>query len=243
MSGREPVLFFIINLVLIVGASACSSIQPKPADEARPSDFELEASTPLIRAAAEGRLSEVKRLIGIGADANESNDQGITPLMAAARRNHAQVVEWLLHNSADPKFTDANGSTALHFAALGSSPDSVQILAKSGAPIELKDSFDLTALMIAVRFASLATVKELIKVGASPYTADPNGWTALHFTIPRGDASIFEFILDQNPTLDQLDRDGMTLPMIAESYHQPEFVKRLVSAGAPPTGLPQSEKK
>jgi len=72
--------------------------------------------TPLMRAAFEGDLDTVIRLLGEGADPNTRDAGGDTALMFAAMRGHLAVVEALLARGADPLALPRNGWTALRFA-------------------------------------------------------------------------------------------------------------------------------
>lgn len=68
--------------------------------------------TPLIEAAANGRLKIVELLIHIGVDVNKTNDAKYTALMNAATKNHADIVELLIKNGADVTLKNHHGETA-----------------------------------------------------------------------------------------------------------------------------------
>ncbi len=71
----------------------------------------------LCKAAREGRLSEVRRLIDSGANVNHISEFGNTPLIHAALGAHADVVSLLLQRGADVNAVDRGGFSALHCAA------------------------------------------------------------------------------------------------------------------------------
>ena len=58
--------------------------------------------TPLMRASAAGRISEVRYLLNKGAEVNEKNPIGITALMLAAGGGHLEVIKVLVRAGADP---------------------------------------------------------------------------------------------------------------------------------------------
>lgn len=75
--------------------------------------------TPLMRAAFEGNLPAVQRLLAAGADVNAADADGDTALMFAAYKGHAAVVHLLLAHGADLRARARNGWTAERAAELG----------------------------------------------------------------------------------------------------------------------------
>lgn len=75
------------------------------------------STTRLMKASAAGDVGEVSRLIALGDDVNEpDNDGGATALMYAARNNHSDVVEVLLKSGASLTAKTKAGHTAEWFA-------------------------------------------------------------------------------------------------------------------------------
>ena len=76
-------------------------------------------ATPLLFAARVGDVESARLLLKAGADANDSQPDGVSALVLAAHSGHGQVAALLLEHGADP---DAFGSgyTALHAAILRS---------------------------------------------------------------------------------------------------------------------------
>lgn len=75
------------------------------------------AWTPLDKASADGRMSEVKALIAAGANVNEKNKHGLTPLHYATSHARADVVKLLLAAGANVNAKDKSGLTPLHYAS------------------------------------------------------------------------------------------------------------------------------
>lgn len=73
--------------------------------------------TSLRLAAREGRLKEMRRLIGAGADPNGTGSFGESALQYAARYNRIDAAELLLKHGADPDLRDSSWTTALMKAA------------------------------------------------------------------------------------------------------------------------------
>jgi len=76
----------------------------------------VEGRTLLMRAAFEGDLDMLIRLLDEGSDPNARDEGGDTALMFAAMRGHFMIVKTLLAHGADPLERARNGWTALRFA-------------------------------------------------------------------------------------------------------------------------------
>lgn len=89
--------------------------------------------TPLHYAAASGRVDEVARLLGEGADVNAQDDNGWSPLHFAAQANSAGATTALLEAGADPGLRDSYGNTPLWRAVFESRGDGSVIAALRSA--------------------------------------------------------------------------------------------------------------
>jgi hypothetical protein len=89
---------------------------------------------PLIWAALEGEVEEVRALLKGGANVNICTDE--TPLMAAAKKGydakHIEIVEILLAHGADVNATDRYGSSAVRIAQRKGLAKMVALLASHG---------------------------------------------------------------------------------------------------------------
>ena len=97
-------LTLILCLYVAMVCSATSAAAQTQDPERKPTEEEIaEALPPLMRAAWNGRVEEVRRLLKEGANVNETISLlGYTPLLFAAERGHLDVIKVLLDAGADP---------------------------------------------------------------------------------------------------------------------------------------------
>src|SRR5829696_2452771 len=94
---------------------------PRPAlraqaEPAAPAPQVKRETTPLMGAAARGRVADVRALLAAGADVNAQDKDGRTALMFAAAAGHVDTVKALLSKGANPNLKDETGQTALTLA-------------------------------------------------------------------------------------------------------------------------------
>jgi ankyrin repeat protein/beta-lactamase regulating signal transducer with metallopeptidase domain len=106
--------------------------------------------SPMHRAAEEGQLNVVKRLIDLGADAGARDEDGRAPLSFAAEEGHSDVVEYLLRSGSNVNDSDDDRRTALSYAAAERNFDIVNMLITAGGETMIEDSNGMTALDYAV---------------------------------------------------------------------------------------------
>ena len=116
-----------------------------------------------------GRVNLVEKLLGAGANATVSTDDGSTCLHAAAERGVIHAISALLasQRNFDVNLAADDGKTALHLASEGRSEGIITLLLRAGAELEARiESTGATALMMAARVGSEAAVKALLTAGA-----------------------------------------------------------------------------
>lgn len=107
------VLFLLFGFFLIAGCS--------------------DSTADLHRAAHEGDLATVKRLVASGADVNARDELESTPLHYATNQYHADVMKFLLETGADVNAQQNGDFTALHHAVVANGPEIARILLEHGA--------------------------------------------------------------------------------------------------------------
>jgi ankyrin repeat protein len=167
----------------------------------------------LIEAAAENDLSEVRRLVSVGADVNAKDREGWASLHRASYSGHGQVVNELLVHGADTEATTMTGYTPLHLACnkghlavvneLLSPNDSndttTSILGKrksrEGANIEAKDCDGNTPLHFASQRGHLAILKALLSGGADILAANNRGRLPIHYAVTYRHSEVAKCLL------------------------------------------------
>ena len=90
-------------------------------------------SVQIIRAAADGDLETVKKLLEEGDDVNSRDNGRWSPLILAAQNGHLEVVKLLLENGADINAENAYTETALCLAKSDGHREIAAILEQLGA--------------------------------------------------------------------------------------------------------------
>ena len=172
--------------------------------------------TPLMRAAYNGDLEAVKKLVAQGANVNETNRLGANALWMAAgatpttdfmhadpatidkaiRRMARQtlVLKFLLDHGAEVNSASTNGSTPLTAAIDNLNRMSVKLLIDHGADVNANANGE-TPLTDAARRGDDKTVKMLLGHHARINDPDINGQTPLMIAIAQGHRTIARLLL------------------------------------------------
>lgn len=130
--------------------------------------------TPLMKAALNGHLEAVKKLLAKGADVRAIDKGGYSAMMLAASNNFADVVDVLIQHGADiNRIEHTHGWSALIWAAKRGHLESVKVLLKHGADKSIVDDDEMTALKHAQEKAYTKVVEALLTPPIE--TATPNG--------------------------------------------------------------------
>lgn len=101
-------------------------------DGVDPDEVDAYGYTPLLNAAALGRINAVVELIGNGANVNKKGPFGFTPLHAAAQNGHREVVSILLKNGSDINAQNEDMDTPMHLALRTHRIEIVYMLCRQG---------------------------------------------------------------------------------------------------------------
>ena len=107
-------------------------------DGVDPNEVDAYGYTPLLNAAALGRLNAVVELLKNGADINRSGPYGFHPIHAAAQNGHREVVSVLLKNGADINAQNEDKDTAMHLALRAHRIEIVYMLISNGGNVRIQ---------------------------------------------------------------------------------------------------------
>lgn len=148
-------------------------------------EMRLGGFTPLLFAAAQGRVETARALLAAGARVDDAAADGATPLVVAAYSDHVPMAVLLLQQGANVEAGEA-GYSALHAAVLRGNPGLVAALLAGGAnpntpvskgtPVKrlskeyvFEDGWvGATSLFLAAQFAEADIMRLLVAAGGDP---------------------------------------------------------------------------
>ncbi|BAE50499.1 ankyrin repeat domain-containing protein [Paramagnetospirillum magneticum] len=188
---------------------------------------------PLHRAAYDGDVVAVRRMLAAGTAVDARNDQGVTALMAAAGAGQLATISALLDAGADPNSRNIRGNTPLIFATV-SSGETVNLLLGRGAAINDKGSEDRTPLDWALADENLATALSLLDHGADIKTIGRGGISFLHLAAKTGRNDLIRRFLAAGLDVNYSTFKRVTPLHFASGEGHLESVRLLLEAGAKP---------
>jgi ankyrin repeat protein len=152
----------------------------------------------LFEASKENNVSEVSRLLSVGADVNAKDHCGYTPLHKACSKGRLQAVIELLEYGADIDATNNAAWTALHCACYNGHVAVGNELLSRGANIEAKSNQGNTPLHYAAMEGHLSVVKALRAVGANLLAVNNFGLLPIHCAVSRGHSAVAKCLLQHS---------------------------------------------
>lgn len=198
------------------------------------------SKTPLMKAAIEGNMSEVSRLINSGADVNTKDYDDDTALNYALKSEHDNknaIVKMLLDTKKFSK--DTLNSALLETISYGTNSGIIRMMKEAGADINHKDNdnYGATLLMKSVKISNANPdfVQDLINMGANVNARNNYGETPLMYACgyySGVNASVVKVLLDAGAYVNTSDNYGETPLMYAAKYGTPQVVGMILNAGA-----------
>lgn len=189
--------------------------------------------TELHRAASQGNVTQILRLIAAGAAMEARDMEGSTPIHLAARQDHAEEVDALAKAGADVNARGEGGSTPLHEAAVWGNAPVIRLLVAAGAFVNATDAELSTPLHFAALNEQAHAVETLVTLGADVNASNVQGRTALHLAAFFGDVAAVEALTMASANLDARDNGHGDTPLhYAASNGQAATIRVLAAAGA-----------
>jgi len=157
------------------GTSAALQALIDAGAEVQPPEGVRVKNSPLVFAAMNGDLENVKLLLAHGA---EPTTQALSQTVTFG---HLDVLKSLMSSGAEVNLVESSGINLLHWAAITNRPALIPVLVKAGVPINAVDDFGFTPLMYAatIDFGEIDALQELLRAGADRGIRNYNGQTAL----------------------------------------------------------------
>jgi len=243
VAAAALVLLLLVAPAHLVRAASPSKAETRSLEQRHTatSTFPVSDLPPLLRAAWEGNLGEVRRLLAAGADPNQAVPRLGTPLILAATQGHRDVVEALLAAGADPALVEGAGErpvdlqrSPLGAAARQGDLEVVRWLLGAAAPVDLAPRGDATPLMNAAERGHRDVVEALLDAGADPKAVVRGDGTPLIAAARGGDPDVVRRLLATGADPDvYVPGDETALQQAIENGHA-EAARVLLDAGAAP---------
>ncbi|KAM5474249.1 hypothetical protein MauCBS54593_001822 [Microsporum audouinii] len=187
---------------------------------------------PLVDAASEGDIDELRHFLDLGYDPDQPHNNGCTPLHKATAKGHADIVSTLLSLGVKTELKDEMGQTPLLLAIRGGFTSLVETLLNcASTDIESDDINGTTPLMAAIARGSIGMVQLLLEHGANPNARDITGMTPLMHTIQKHDLRITSLMIAHNADVNAVDIYSETALYKAISQGSNSIVRLLLNIG------------
>jgi ankyrin repeat protein len=191
----------------------------------------------LVRAAADGDMAALRRLLDAGVPVDTRDAQGRTALLAATHADRIDAARLLIERGADVNAKDAMQDSPYLLAGAQGRLAILRMTLAAGADLKSTNRYGGTALIPAAHYGHVETVRELLKTGIDIDHVNRLGWTALLEAIILGDggaahAEIVRLLVAHGASLQRADAQGVTPLAHAEQRGQRTIVEILRRAGA-----------
>lgn len=186
------------------------------AAQTAPSAAETAAYAGLHRAAQDGDVGAIRRLIAEGADVNARDRRRRTPTIVAAFRSDAAALKALAEGGADMNAQDWQGYDVVTIAAVAGDADVMQLALDLGnRPDLIHTNWDGTALIAASELGHVEVVRRLVAAGSPLDHINNLGWTALLEAVILGDGDpahqeTVRILAEAGANRSIADREGLT---------------------------------
>ncbi|MCP5049872.1 MAG: hypothetical protein GY940_22070 [bacterium] len=175
------------------------------------------SDNPLHKAAMEGNIPVMEKVLQEGAAVDTQDKKGYTPLYVASMAGQLESVRYLLDHGASVNVRTPSGFTPLHEAAFGGRQPVAELLIAKGAEIYAADRMGVTPVQLlggkfpdmvnllapvhaAVNRGDTATVKQWLEEHNTPgliNTVDHKGHTLLHLAVIKRNKELVRWLLDR----------------------------------------------
>lgn len=198
-----------------------------------PSAAEVSSYQGLHRAAHDGDIEEIIRLVASGADIDWRDKHGRTPAHIAAFASQDEALRTLAKAGADMNALEHQAYDVVTIAAVANDPDLMGLAIELGNAPDLTTSpYDGTALIAAAHLGHVEIVRRLINAGAPLDHINNLHWTALMEAVVLGDGGpnyvkVVRLLVDAGADIEIPDRNQITPLEHARSRKYAEIAQLL----------------
>lgn len=220
-------MYRLALIALLIGLAGTVSAQTAP------SASEVAAYAGLFRAAHEGDVAGIERLVAEGADVDARDARGRTPAHVAAFASEDEALRALAEAGADMNALEHRAYDVVTIAAVADDPELMSLAIELGNDPGLVTSPYLgTALIAAAHLGHAEAVRRLIDAGAPLDHINNLHWTAVMESVVLGDGgpnhlAVLDALLSAGADRTLADSDGVTPLQHAQSRGFTGMVERL----------------
>jgi ankyrin repeat protein len=197
----------------------------------------VSSAEPLCQALLKNQVGAARCLVNdLGADVNQTNEEGLTPLCIAALKGDLEMVRCLVADlGADVDRANNEGISPVHMAVQVGNLEMVQCLVMEyGANVDSGDEAVCTPLYVAAQDGHVAVVRSLVKdLGADINRRSKYGWTLLNIAAQNGHLDVVRCLVEElGADVNEATGGGVTSLMIAVENLHHKIVRTLLKQGA-----------
>ena len=183
--------------------------------------------TPLMAAAAAGKVDVTKTLLDENANPDLADKNGDTALLLAAAANQPDAVRALVEGNADVRVRNRKNHTALFEAANARYDGVVDVLLATSKDQLARDGQINSALLVAAVLDNPRLLGTLLDHGANVNAKLDGGQTALMFAAQFGKGDIVDALLARGANPKLVDGKGNSASTLALQNGHPELAKTI----------------
>jgi ankyrin repeat protein len=192
-----------------------------------PSFYENALEYNLMIASSKGYITEIERLIGLGADVNTESLAGVTPLIFAVINNELEAVKTLLKYDPVLDKTTASYETPLIIAVKNNDFEICETLIRAGADVDLPDGNGASPLHFASINGYFEITDLLLYYNASIDQKSDEGITPLLAAIMAGYPTVADLLIQNGANMEARNDKGFT-PFIMASVNGDTLIMDLL---------------
>ena len=193
----------------------------------------------LVRAAADGDMAALRRLLDAGVPVDARDGRGRTALLVATHADQVAAARLLIERGADVNAKDDIQDSPFLYAGAAGRLQILRLTLAAGADLKSTNRYGGTALIPAAHYGHVETVRELLNTKIAVDHVNRLGWTALLEAVILGDGGpahteIVRLLLAHGASPNRADAKGISPLRHAEDRGQKAVADLLRRAGARP---------